>query len=153
MDSLVKREDVGGVISQYISKAEVRTYIKDGILNAYSKAYARKSRPSDLVSVIDAIFSMDCTYIEKRGDVEIYACSEDGSRKYVLIAYGTFLKWETALRKLLICLASFNDNVSSDDVQLLAILMAQGKVIGPADKTLVSKALARCSARAYIVGE
>lgn len=153
MDSLVKRDEVGGVISQYIPKAEVRTYIKDGILNAYSKAYARKSRPSDLGSVINSAYGMDCAFIEKRGDVEIYAAHQGDSRKYVLIAYGTFLKWETALRKLLICLASFNDSVSSGDVYLLAILMAQGKVIAPADKALVAKALARCSAQAHIVGE
>lgn len=153
MDGLVKREDVGGVIAQYVPQAEVRTYIKDGILNAYSKAYARKSRPSDLASVICAVYNVESTFIEKRGDVEIYAASFDGTRKYFLIAYGTFIKWETALRKLLLCLASFNDSVSSDDVHLLAILIAQGKMIAPSDKALVAKALARCSAQAHIVGE
>lgn len=153
MDSLVKREDVGGIISHYIPKAEIRTYIKDGILNAYSKAYARKSRPSDLPAVIGEIYGLVPVFIEKNCDVEIFAAFDGDVRKYFLVAYGTFLKWETAVRKLLLCLASFNDSVASDDVHLLAVLMAQGKAITPAEKALVAKALARCSAQAHIVGE
>ena len=37
LDKLVIQQDVGERLSQYMSKAEIRTYIKDAILNRYSK--------------------------------------------------------------------------------------------------------------------
>ncbi len=35
MDDLVDDPEIGGVLREYMNEARVRTYIKDGILNAY----------------------------------------------------------------------------------------------------------------------
>ena len=37
MDILVEDREVGGVLQQYMQKERVRTYIKDTILNRYTK--------------------------------------------------------------------------------------------------------------------
>lgn len=153
MDALVKRKDIGGIIEQHIPKAEVRTYIKDGVLNAYSKAHARKAKPKDPKDIIEKHYNFKVELIEKCPGVDVFASSKEGNTQYIVVASGTFLKWETALRKTLLCVAAKPFGQYTDRVHIFLILMAQGKSIAPADKTLVQKALNKCGAKAHIVGE
>jgi hypothetical protein len=153
MDKLVSADLIGGIISQYMSKAEVRTYIKDGVLNAYSKAYARKSKPSDLSSVVSDVYGVAAVSVAKQFDVEMFAVAGLEHPAYVLASSGTFLKWETALRKLLSCLTTRPDDFTLFQNGLLAILLAQGKKITQAEKDVVRRAFERCGARIHIVGE
>jgi hypothetical protein len=83
----------------------------------------------------------------------VFASSKEGNTQYIVVASGTFLKWETALRKTLLCVAAKPFGQYTDRVHIFLILMAQGKSIAPADKTLVQKALNKCGAKAHIVGE
>ena len=149
MDRLVSQENIGGVIAQYILKSDVKTYIKDAVLNRYSKDYARRSKPNDMTTIIRSRFSIDSVIWEERSGVEVYVGAEEGVRRYVVVAYGTFLKWETALRKLLLRAVALEEL----QVDLLAVLMAQGKALAPSDKMIVAKALKRCGAEILVVGE
>jgi hypothetical protein len=154
MDMLVKKEEIGGVIEQHMPKAAVRTYIKDGVLNAYSKAHARKAKPKDPKEIIERYYNLKVELIEKYLGVDVFASSKDGNTQYIVVAAGTFLKWETALRKALLYVAAKPLGEYTDDrVHVFLILMAQGKSITPADKNLLQKALSRCGAKAHIVGE
>ena len=38
MAELVSMPEIGGVLSEYMAKSAIKTYIKDAIINAYSKA-------------------------------------------------------------------------------------------------------------------
>ena len=48
---LVSMPTVGGKLSQYMRKDAIRTYIKDAILNRYSKDKTGEAKPDDLCSV------------------------------------------------------------------------------------------------------
>lgn len=154
MDALVKRKDIGGVLEGYIAKQQIRHYIKDGVLNRYTKDKAKDAYKINLEAVIKKEFSLDVVKSHSGNDVSLYRsqhCTADG--KYVVVAKGTFLKWETALRKALcfIAAAPFVQNAKS--IQILLILYAQEKVIPPADKKLLENALQVCEGKVYIVGE
>lgn len=154
MDSLVKRKDIGGILENYIPKQQIRHYIKDGVLNRYTKDKARDAYALDLEEVIESVFGFKVSESGKGDGVTLYRSQQhvsDGS--YVVVATGTFLKWETALRKALcfIAVAPFSKNAKS--VQTLLVLYAQGNVIPPADKALLGSALKVCGAKAHIVGE
>jgi len=154
MDGLVKRKDIGGVLEDYIAKQQIRHYIKDGVLNRYTKDKARDAYKLNLEAIIKSEFSFDVSKSGNGSGVVLYRsqqCTVDG--KYVVVAQGTFLKWETALRKALcfIAAAPFAQNAKS--IQILLVLYAQEKVIPPADKKLLDNALKVCGAKAHIVGE
>lgn len=154
MDGLVRRKDIGGVLEGYIAKQQIRHYIKDGVLNRYTKDKARDAYKLNLEAVIKSEFGFDVSKSANGNGVVLYRsqqCTVDG--KYVVVAKGTFLKWETALRKSLcfIAAAPFAQNAKS--IQILLVLYAQEKVIPPADKKLLENALKVCGARAHIVGE
>ena len=153
MDGLVKRTDIGGIISQHVAKAEVRTYIKDGVLNAYSKAHVKKSKPKNISKVIQQQYNFQAELVETCDQVEIYVSSKGTAIHYIVVSYGTFLKWETALRKALLCVAEKPFGKHNDRTHILLILMAQGKLIAPSDKDIVQRAIAKCGAKAYITGE
>lgn len=154
MDGLVKRKDIGGVLEGYIAKQQIRHYIKDGVLNRYTKDKARDAYELNLDAIIKNEFGFDVSKSDDGNGVVLYRsqqCAVDG--KYVVVAKGTFLKWETALRKALcfIAAAPFAQNAKS--IQILLVLYAQEKVIPPADKKLLENALKVCGSKAHIVGE
>ena len=43
LDQLVNDPEIGGVLKEYMEKERVRTYIKDGVLNAYTKQLTRNA--------------------------------------------------------------------------------------------------------------
>jgi len=103
LNELVDDPEVGGVLSQFYAKGNVRTYIKDGILNAYTKKLVNKIL--DGVSPINTI-----RQIHKISSSLIQQCTGKESKLSVLratdgrifvVSGGTVLKWETALRKAL----------------------------------------------------
>lgn len=103
MDELVDDPEVGGVLKEYMSKEKIRTYIKDGVLNAYTKErtkriLAEKSAPDTVLQ----LYGETCSVIQqcKGKDRGVSVCRSEDGRIYV-ISEGTILKWETALRKAL----------------------------------------------------
>ncbi len=103
LDALVEDAEIGGVLREYLPKEKVRTYIKDGILNAYAKQFAKKALTA--VSPVDAIWQaydvaslviQQCAGKSERVSV---SRSEDG--RVFVVSGGVVSKWETALRKAL----------------------------------------------------
>ena len=49
MDELVDHPEIGGIVAGYMPKAAVKTYIKDALINSYSKRENAKSFSIDVV--------------------------------------------------------------------------------------------------------
>lgn len=154
LDALVARPDIGDVLAGYVRKAEIRTYIKDAILNRYSKDKTRASRPTCFIEIISKKFGFASVKIDSGNSVCLYKSQQTNSSQYVVVAEGTFLKWETALRKALLYIPEkpFSKN-QSNKIFILLNVFAQHKPISSAEKLFLDKALAQCNAKVHVYGE
>lgn len=154
LNDLVARDDVGGVIAQYVKKDQVRHYIKDAVLNRYSKDKTEDARPKDLPPIIKKVYGLDCEESHKEEKLALFRVTTDGcENEYVVVADGTVLKWETALRKALLFISGkpFSNNAKA--IHILLMLFAQHKRGTPSDKRHLEKALAIANAEAFVFGE
>jgi len=140
MTALVDDPDVGGVLSEYLDRDKIRTYIKDGILNAYTKSRKKeiliRNSPID---TIKKIYSIAVTDIQTVGDVTV--CRSNDGRLFV-VSNGTFLKWETALRKALELIArEAKLFVKGKTYEICLQLVVLNKGITDGDKSLITDAL------------
>lgn len=152
MENLVKSETVGAVLGQHLEKARIRLYIKDAILNRYSKQAAEKAVPDDIPALIEARFKFKVSLSHEKNQVRLYRSLDlDGQARFVVVAQGTYLKWETALRKALLYRAANPFSANGSAVHLMLILACQGKKIAPSDKKLLETALLPFGAVAMVV--
>lgn len=101
MDELVEDPNVGGVLKEYMSKEKIRTYIKDGVLNAYTKARTKKILAATSVTdTVLQVYSVTTLVIQQDKGSGVSVCRSEAGCIFV-ISEGTVLKWETALRKAL----------------------------------------------------
>lgn len=151
---LVTMPDVGGKLSQYMKSAEVRTYIKDAILNRYSKDKTIEERPKDLEPIILERLGLDTLLIEHEIKSNISLFKTHSDTHFVVVSDGTILKWETALRKALLYIASkpFSNNPNAS-VNIILTLFARHQKISPSDLRHLEKALSICKAKSYVYGE
>ena len=108
MNELMEDPEVGGVLKEYMEKGKIRTYIKDGVLNSYTKAKKKEALTATTPEgVVKRLFKESADIIQ--------TCSGKQAGLYVLratngnifvVSSGTVLKWETALRKALEIIAS-----------------------------------------------
>lgn len=101
MDELVDDPEIGGVLKEYMPKDKVRTYIKDGVLNAYMKAQAKKNLASkSATDTVAQLYSTTSDIIQECKDLGVVVC-RSGDGCIFVVSEGTVIKWETALRKAL----------------------------------------------------
>lgn len=151
---LVSMPAVGGKLSQYMPKDSIRTYIKDGILNRYSKDKTEEAKPSNLELIIKQSFDIEAFSIEEDVKNKTALFYGDNGMHIIVVADGTVLKWETALRKALIFIASKSLTERSEGkVSILLTLFARHQKISPSDEKCIQKALSICGAKAYIYGD
>lgn len=103
MDQLVEDPEIGGVLKEYMSKERIRTYIKDGILNAYTKAKNNQALASvNPRQTVKSLFNYDTfiIYSGKGKEKGVFVLRALEGCIFV-VSSGTTLKWETALRKAL----------------------------------------------------
>jgi hypothetical protein len=153
MDELVRAEDIGQVIAQFRGNARVRTYIKDAILNRYSKDKARDARPSNLSTIIKQLFNHDAYAIEKDCDIDLYRFTDESEPHYIVVANGSYLKWETALRKALLYSPGKPFSKEGKALSIMLTLFCGGSRINNADKKHLREALSACNAKVYFYGE
>ena len=157
LDVLANHPDVGGKIEQYIKGNKVRHYIKDAILNHYSKEKKKNAIPNDndICSIVKKVYRLDVEESDNENNVRLYR-SKNSSRQneYVVVVEGTYLKWETALRKaLLFMVADKPFFKTASNVHILLLLFAKYRPIPPSDKKNLENALKRCGAFPHIFGE
>ncbi len=151
MDELVTDDEVGSVLNNYMAKEKIRTYIKDGVLNAYTKELTAKAlKATSPTDTITQFYSVESSVIQKGKGKDIgltVTRSVDG--KIFVVSGGTVLKWETALRKALELIAkesglTVNGNTPSVCLHLAVI----GQDLTDADKQHINTALAAISVKA-----
>jgi len=137
---LVKDARIGGVISKYYPQDHIKTYIKDGILNAYSKAKAAEKRPANVLPLLEAKLSVKLHKIDEESSVTLF--SSLGAREMYVVSEGTYIKWETALRKALLYMAGkpFMQG-RPDAVRIILVLSAAGKMIPTSDVLHLERSL------------
>lgn len=155
MGILVEDPDVGGVLRQYMQKERIRTYIKDTILNRYTKDATSKTLSSKTPEqTIQEEYGEDVNVIQRiKGTA--YDChvlrSEAGN--IYIVSEGTFLKWETALRKGLEVIANEPNLTIDEKVPSLCLkLSLAGQSLTDADKKLIRTALAAAGVKATFCG-
>lgn len=157
LDSLVEDAEIGGVLREYFPKENVRTYIKDGILNAYAKQFTKNAlddaSPTDTIKQIYGVSSsliQQCTGKDSRVSV---SRSVDG--RIFVVSGGTVLKWETALRKALELIArqpGLSVNGKTPTI-CLHLVSANNNGLTVADKKHITTALAAVGVQAIFFND
>ena len=149
MDELVEDPDIGGILRQYYPGERVRTYIKDAVLNAYTK---KKNKQILSAQSLDAVLS--CVYckvisiVQKIDSDTTILRDEDGG--FYVAGTGTILKWETALRRALDAIANCPNLIQGEMYpQICLILAVINGDVTDADKNHISTALNAIGARVY----
>ena len=148
INSLVEDPEIGGKLREYMPADAVRTYIKDGVLNAYAKALVRKKfNKISLKEVIKRVYGVSADQVGKVNNTQIYRTEDN---MVILINSGTFLKWETALRKLLesvACNPQITDCASS--VNLCLLLAVSDGEMSFGDQQQIERALGYINVKVY----
>lgn len=156
MNQLVVDSGVGVVLVGYMKRERVRTYIKDTILNRYSKKKMREEKPSDFTPIIRDQYGIECELLEEyKKDIFLYKkVGGHPNKTYVVVAGGTYTKWESALRKALLRIGGY-PAAGDDDSEFIILLslFASHSRINNGDKKLLKVALGYCGAIAFIYGE
>lgn len=148
MNSLVNDPEIGGVLSQYMPTGEVRTYVKDTILNKYAKDLVkRKMAAIEPIPVFQIVYGIDTHFVGKTGQITV--CRANNNDIYVLSA-GTYLKWETALRKALEYITS-KELVKDHGVHICLGLVVTNDDITSGDKKAIEDELSIVNARAFFI--
>jgi hypothetical protein len=154
MNSLLVMPSVGVEIAKYTKRERVRTYIKDSIVNNYSKDKIREAVPKDPKPIIKSIYKFSAEESHKQPGLHLYkSTSAERPNEYVVISEGTILKWETSLKRALLFISSKPFSKTADEVHILLFLFAQHKPLALSDKQNLENALNRCGAKPYIYGE
>lgn len=156
LDSLVDDAEIGGVVREYLPKEKVRTYIKDGILNAYSKRFTKSAldevSPTDTIQQLYGVSSsviQQCTGKDARVSV---SRSEDG--RIFVVSGGTVLKWETALRKALELIARESGLTIDKKTPTICLhLVPTNNGLTVADKKYIQTALAAIEVQAIFCND
>ena len=154
MDELISSANIGGVLANYMAKADIKTYIKDAILNRYAKDKKEEANQTNNEVLIKECFDLDAIKLEHTASsrASLYKTAESGV--FIVVAEGTYLKWETALRKAMLYSASKPFFQKKDStIMMLLKLFASRKVIPESDKRLLQSALRKYNAVACIYGE
>ena len=101
MENLIKDREVGGILTQLMERDAIKTYIKDAVLNRYMKEKKKTilpSHPDGLLPIVKKLYQQGANSIHAANPVFLFRLDNSD---ILLIAQGTLLKWETALRKAL----------------------------------------------------
>jgi len=151
LDTLVDDPEVGKIIMEYMPKERVRTYIKDGVLNAYTKAATKKAlAASTPENVIKSVFNETAFVIQKGKGKQngLFVLRAESGNIYV-VSGGTVLKWETALRKALEIIANeSNLTISGRAPSICLKLSLTGQSLTEADKTHIITAVGAVGVKA-----
>ena len=151
MDLLVEDPEVGLILIEYMPKERVRTYIKDTILNRYTKLVNNRAlaavTPEDTIKGVYDDTAAVIDNVTSKGNVLSILRSEGGT--IYVVSSGTVLKWETALRKALEIIASKPTlTVDGKSPFVCLKLSTPTQALTEADKKLIQSALGAVGVKA-----
>lgn len=156
IEGLFNDPNIGGLIAQYYPKSRIRTYIKDALLNHYSKIRREQCKPSPRKMKDFCAQSFNVTDLcdVESNDDGIVLFKSESSPVFVVVSEGTYLKWGTALSKGLLYVASKpfgrNDN---NIIHIVVSLCLAGNQLTDPDKDLLKGALSRADAIPFLWGD
>jgi hypothetical protein len=140
MENLVKDAEIGVKLQEFMPKGSVKTYIKDGILNRYSKD--RRALPKEIEKFIPLSLgeSQDLIEYVPKDQVSLHRMDHGG---LLVVGRTTFVKWETGLRKVLLYIASSPGLPPKNGTKMetLLVIFHRGIPVNSGDKSTVTKAL------------
>jgi hypothetical protein len=138
MNRLAQAPEIGGVLSGFMSEDDIRVYIKDGILNRYTKD-KRNISTEEITHISQNYMSEDLLWIETQGEILLYRlCS---TNRYLVVVGSSFQKWETAIRKILLYVAGRPARLQEEDLVKLIVLTTAGVPLPIGEEELLKKAL------------
>ncbi len=152
IDRLVSDTNAGKKVEQYTKKENVRTYIKDAVLNRYTKHCREKNKPQGLEEFFSLMFNDKCHKIESSKNTTLLRCSSKASYTHIISVDGTYAKWETALRKALLYsgIKPFASKV--ENRILIHLNLFTPKHVTESDKMAIRKALQIIGAKCDFYG-
>lgn len=142
MDELVDHPEIGGIVAGYMPKAAVKTYIKDALINAYSKRENAKSFSIDVVETrLSAHEGSPVHLIEGSCNKKVlFLRANNGT--LIVAGVGLISKWETALRKAL----EFIERAPklppmTGELKMYLLLSMKGKTLTESEKAHISNTL------------
>lgn len=142
IDELVEHPEIGGIIAGYMSKAAVKTYIKDALINPYSKRENAKSISTDVVEARLSVREGSPVHlIEGSCNKKVLFLRADNGT-LIVAGVGLISKWETALRKVL----EFIERAPklppmTGDLRMYLLVLMKGKSLTESEKTHISNTL------------
>lgn len=80
LDELVNDPDIGGVLKEYMEKERIRTYIKDGVLNAYTKKLTKAALAMNLpAAIVKSVYAVEAVEIQTYEQVTVLRAPETGA--------------------------------------------------------------------------
>lgn len=151
MDMLLNDPEVGGILVEYMPKERVRTYIKDTILNNYTKAIRERALVTmSAEDIIESAYGVSASLVDKfksKGNTLSVLRAEDG--RIFVVSDGTAVKWETALRKALEFIAGRPSLVVDGNVPSICLnLLTVSQTLTVADTRLIQLALGAVGVKA-----
>lgn len=149
MDDLIDDPEIGGIIKSFYPAERVRTYIKDAVLNAYTKARNRELlNTQDINAILLYVFGVETEMVQKLNSESSLHRAEDG--RLIVVSKGTYVKWETALRRALESIAKSKKLTAENDSPLICLLLAvvNGEAT-EADKKFIKDALGAINVGVY----
>lgn len=152
MDELVDDPEIGGVLREYYQAERVRTYIKDAVLNAYTKQRNKQILNSlDLPKTLSRLYGEDVSFVQNIDSDTSLLRGQSGS--LYLIGKGTISKWETALRRALDAIAN-HPNLQQEGVypRICLMLAVINGDVTEADKHHIRAAIEAIGVKVYFCG-
>lgn len=143
MQELVSAPEIGGVLGEYIPKSAIKTYIKDAIINAYSKQENAKLFSIEAIEQrLSAKEGKTVLCVDgKSGDKVFLFRAENGD--LIVASIGTIAKWETALRKALEYIdRAKNLPPQNQALSIYLLISALGKQLPQSDVEHIKRSLA-----------
>lgn len=145
IDELTRDPFIAGKLKEFLSKDKIRTYIKDSILNRYTKHL--NEIPRDVSEILKKHYGNTYTEVQfdKSNRISIHRSTleeTDNQITYLVVSRGTFLKWETTLRKAVqLITTSPLLNSATVHVKIMIVVMVNANSVTQADKSALAKAL------------
>lgn len=150
MNELVESPEVGGILIQYMEQAKVRTYIKDTILNRYTKDLKKKRfGAGSLTEILSDVYNVDTVWVgDSSSDISIF---HGESNDFYVVGKGTVLKWETALRKALEYVVRASNDIKTANIHICLLLAVMNDDMTQADKDQIAEALGRIGVEVFFL--
>lgn len=147
MEQLEAIPEIGGVLKEYMPKERVIRYIKDAILHDYTDKKKEEAQPpvKDVLEWCRKEFEIPTLQeIEhiKRPYHEVMLFRSTQANTYVVVADGSVMQWETALKKALVYLVDkpFTGQIGTM-VRVVLSLYGRFKPVPKGEQVELKKAL------------